>query len=230
MPCGPSTLIDSGLDGADAGDAARFCESQIPTPFLCADFDGTDLLEGWTGQTTSAGSLVEDDAGFKSPPASLLAAAIRDGGNGGPLPTALLYKSFTRTVTSVHLELDVQPNGSTTEEYASVQIGAFALTLGIEMNGLHFVEEKVPGADGGPPKLHPFTSPFVSGTWYHVVLDATLTGTRMVDVHVNGVHVLAADPLVLSTDPVGAGTFRCGLLFVEPGAFSTRFDNVVLNL
>jgi hypothetical protein len=70
-----------GVD-ADAG-PQRFCATQSPplgvTDFFCADFDGTKLDEGWTGQSLpdAGGKFTRNTDIFSSSPASLSAT----GGN-----------------------------------------------------------------------------------------------------------------------------------------------------
>src|SRR3954447_26012071 len=69
-------------DAGDAGvDAAPFCDSLSPKPTFCADFDGRDA--GWTDKGLFLGGTVTtDDGGSRSPPLSLRADVVRDGGTG----------------------------------------------------------------------------------------------------------------------------------------------------
>lgn len=71
-----SVSTDAGTN-TDASDApVRFCATQSPATgvadFFCADFDGSQVNEGFTRVVGSdAGTLTQSTAGFFSPPASL---------------------------------------------------------------------------------------------------------------------------------------------------------------
>jgi hypothetical protein len=64
------------LDGEVADASSRFCESQVPasgvSDFLCADFDGTVLSEGFEARVPSSGELIRQTDLAYSPPASLV--------------------------------------------------------------------------------------------------------------------------------------------------------------
>ena len=228
----PPASCDGAPCAVPEASTTSFCASRTPADFLCADFDG-DLLAGWTGPFGAGGGSVRaDDGGSTSPPFSMLAAATRD---GGTLPTAGVVKTFSQTVNGFHLELDIELLGDTIFQYVQLALGDYSLIVGTGPSGTQFVQEDARFGDGGTArKIHSFTGPqtngpWVTGVWHHLVVDAALTAPATVDVKFDGASALAAEPLLYPAVAGAQATLRVGELFVEPGTYASRFDNVVFD-
>jgi hypothetical protein len=229
--------------GGDAG-TARFCAS-INASF-CADFDGTDYLEGWTLQTAAAASTLDDTTSFVSPPASasisgsLIVGATTFGRLAHTLPGSPL-----EIVAEARLRLTVLPPGATvipiSLRFGSAANEAMRFEVGLEqgVTGLLMFETvHTYPLDAGPQMsgtLFPYGGVGGFDGWTPVRLKVSLNGDggagtatfrvgsgpdKTINLH--GDTGAFAPPLTLVIGLVK-------LVLADAGTAQVSIDNVVVN-
>lgn len=244
---------DTGTDsGADA--AKRYCETVAkpvaPTEFFCADFDGTDVAEGWTKAVTIDGGAADGgvftltNTVAVSLPQSFAAKPPNGTGNGtAPLLswTSVGAKNFAQAELRVRMNpsnTGIVPTYTGTIKLLEIRTsnGAAALwyTNGANLtsnpasNGYVGYFIKV-STFGGAAQLsdHPLTTPLANTTW----TDAKLTFFKngRVTLTYNGISIFDQTKYA-STDT--SVTFSVGAAL--SGAVTEqkvmRYDNVEVTL
>lgn len=216
------------VDAAD-GAPGRFCNSLVPAPVFCDDFDVGDLGKTWDFFLMSPpGTGVLDGTDVRSAPSAfLVTTALLNAGESGNL---LLRKSVVGTPPRVRLAFDVLVP-------VLPSSGAIGIaTLDLSTDHLFTLYLRDDSASPAPAlvEARPAVATlvrndfalFAANRWVHVELDlepAQSVGTLSFD----GTKVLdgiAIDPTV--TDP----TIRVGVLAYGPtDTYVARFDNVTLD-
>ncbi len=215
----------------DAGDAApgRFCDSLVPAPVFCDDFDRGNLGSTWDFFLMSPpGTGVLDGTNVRSAPSAfLVTTALLNGGESGNL---LLRKSVVGAPARVRLGFDVLVPvlpSSGAVGIATLDLSTDHLfTLYLRDDSATPAPALVEARPGVATLVRNDFALFLPNTWIHVELDlkpAQSVGTLSFD----GTKVLdgiAIDPAV--ADP----TIRIGVLAYGPtDAYVARFDNVTLD-
>lgn len=173
-PLSPSDAAGDAV--ADANLAARFCEQDGgPGLVFCADFDGTDLAEGWSGLASGAGELLLDQK-------ALLAK----------VPTTTAYSKgkhlfrdidgvFTSLSCSFAFRRDVLGDESVIIAALAVETNAeyYTAYLYATVTSGQLLVQKFP-ADGGEPTATSGTANFgfPIGEWHRLTIEATKTQVR----------------------------------------------------
>lgn len=217
---------DAGTDAAQA----RFCPGGADALF-CADFDGTDALEGWDLRSEKLGGTL---AGIGSDPtrSRLLEAAIQPVPKGSTAQSeALLLKGVSRigsrgvsVDTDIDLdEVEAMPNneGATTVTVA-ISIEPPRLVSLVFFAGRAGLVAVYPPKTVGEPVFHAFKRPERSGL-VHYRLEADLdTGTT--SLAIAGVPVLS-DAKGITSDAVEQVLVTSGLVGKPASRVAIRYDN-----
>jgi hypothetical protein len=225
--------------GSDAG-AAAFCASKASDAsavHFCTDFDEAGVASGWSNESLAPGAIVLDDASSVSPPFS---ARFEMDAGAASCSYTTLFKDFTATVSSIHVEAavfldpdNVGPFVNGTLFLAGKHVkGKDDLSLYVDADpkGLSMHEqESLP--DGGELDFnHDTTVSVPPHTWSVVALDADFAAGTF-SLRLDGQVLFDKEPLDPSAR--GAGTpylqvgFACdvGLPYVR----NARYDDVLID-
>ncbi|MEO6574904.1 MAG: hypothetical protein ABIP89_13755 [Polyangiaceae bacterium] len=225
---GPPPEDATTVDAADAG-PTRFCDSVVPAPVFCDDFDVGALGKSWDFFLTSPpGTGVLDGTDVRSTPSAFVITTAMV--NAAESANLLLRKSVTGTPARVRLAFDVL----VPDLPISGAIGIATLDLSTDHLFTLYLRDDSASPAASLVEARPGVSAlvrnnfalFAAKAWVHVVLDlkpAQSLGSLSFD-GANVLDGIAIDPAV--TDP----TIRVGVLTYGPAnAYVARFDNVTLD-
>lgn len=235
---GDSKPGDSG--GLEAGDseaqAGTYCETLVPKPTLCSDFDNVDFPAGWdTLSVWGKCKATLDTTLYVSPPRSFRATSPLFTTTGGCSST--LQRKFPAPQSSLVIDFDlliVARDTGSTLDLVSVSMPASGGTEHAVLRLTPWaaeIKETVDLADGGTLYGgHPLPEIPSLGTWSHIHWSIDLTGTNATsNVTMNGVttgdslHMkdFLADPQIsIGIGYVGAPADPCDFVF----------DNIVVDI
>ena len=177
------------VEAVEAAVAAPFCDTLVPTPTFCDDFERTTVWGAWTNQALAAGGTVA------------LVPSTRDGGRelrasiplleAGVASSARLVTSFLQTdeiTLSYALRLDGVP-AQVAQQLMNVNVmipasggDFYAAYLFANSSGVTLVEQTYPSGrgTGGVFAPHLLAKPIAYGTWLRIdMLVKTTKPTRL---------------------------------------------------
>jgi hypothetical protein len=219
------------LDCADGGIDAPDAPPPSCAHTFCASFDQPRVSDGWTSLALSANATMDLDTKlFRSPPAS--AVATLQPGEGGLLAT--LTRSFPRTPTHAHLELDAQlgavmlgdPDGGQPSEIDLLEVGG----VGYALRGASAALRLRTVDDAGDPAVAYFPAGVpASSKWVHLVFDVTFGAAGSAKISADGASL--ADQKVLAPAPPGPTTLTLSASTIGPTpAFVVHYDDLTFDL
>ncbi len=253
---GPSTDAitsgnDSGAPGADApmppptdgggtesGPAVPYCQTVVPAPTFCDDFERSDVNGLWNNEVLGAGGQLAIDPSTRTAQGRELHATIPFF-TGGGVSNAHLSRdlvSASAVTVSYALRIDSAPPQGV-QQAMNVRIlydaGEFAATyLFIHPDNVTFVEQTFPqgAAAMGVFMEHPLAHPVVFGTWQRITVTMTLGASPRHTVTIDGMvaYDAAADPFFRAGKPQIAG----GIDYSDAptGPLSLRVDDLYVSL
>jgi hypothetical protein len=193
--------IDSGT--TDGGPSVPFCQTVVPAPAFCDDFERSDLKGTWDTEVLGAGGVLAIEPSTRTAQGHELHATIPFF-TGGGISQAHLSRnlSVASAVTlSYALRIDsAPPQGA--QQAMNVRIvveGDFASTyLLIHPDAVSFVEQTFP-QDASTMSVfieHPLAHPVLFGTWQRITVTTTLGASPRHTVSIDGVvaYDAPADP------------------------------------
>ncbi|MDB4940817.1 MAG: hypothetical protein JWP97_351 [Labilithrix sp.] len=235
-------LVDTGADAPPPPDAAvdaadarppTFCETLVPAPTFCDDFERTDVKGGWDAVQTS-------DTG------KVLIGAVPAGGH----ELVTTQPAFTMGVASARVERKVSvPNtlryaaqlafeAPLAEGYMQVmsslvyQAGTSdfeAVFLMVRPSGAFLAVQTFPGGQPATYVEYPLAGLLPTGAARSTALDLTLSGTPRLRYTVEG--QIAVDVALPALFRPGAVIIDAGIHFGEgpAGALTLHIDDVVID-
>ncbi|MEA2746686.1 MAG: hypothetical protein QOI41_829 [Myxococcales bacterium] len=203
-----STGNDAGID-AEAGPAVPYCDSLVPKPTFCDDFErpNSDVVGSWGVRSLSGGGVVTIGPSTRTATGSELEASIPVF-DAGSVSQAALDRTFTglvqKATLSYALRIEAAP-GQGSQQLMVVSVAPpasggdfFQTYLFVMPSGVILVEQTFPngGTGGGNFVQNPLTVPIVFGKWQRIEMTVTLTAPASILLTVDGVVAFngVADP------------------------------------
>jgi hypothetical protein len=219
------TGSDGGVD-ADAGPTVPYCDSLVPKPTFCDDFERTNanVVGSWGTRSLGGGGVVTIDPSTRTATGRELNASIPVF-PAGSVSQASLDRSFAGIVQkltlSYALRIEAAP-GQGSQQVMLVAVSPpasngdfFAAYLFVMPSGVILIEQTFPGGAGagGSFVQNTLTAPIVFGKWQRVEMTLTLTTPASILLTVDGAVAFdgAADP-----------AFKPGLITVDNGIHYTN--------
>jgi hypothetical protein len=226
-------------DAADAGDGGRWCDSLVPAPMFCDDFDDQGFFSRWTNTlTANGGSVSRDTSAFQSAPNSLLSLAPASSSS----VQAAVYLEATTTKSKVHAAYDMRIDArDPAVGYAEVNYIHF-YTPGLEFafymrvynnTGPSTITSEAYLADGGIPSHDvPLAGSSTFAAWTRVDVDVDLASsthmlTVKLDNQIAGQQVLESNLYAPGPVRVTVGTGYTG--HPTTSAWTIRYDNATID-
>ncbi len=235
----PTVLDAPAADAADAADGGRWCDSLVPAPMFCDDFDDQGFFSRWTNTLTSnGGSVSRDTSAFRSSPNALLALSPASSSS----VQATVYLEATTTKSKVHAAYDMRIDArDTAVGYAEINYIHF-FTPGLEFGfylrvyntaGASTITSEAYLADGGVPSHDvPLSGTSRFDAWTRVEVDVDLaSSTHMLTVTLDG-QPAAQQPLESNLYAPGPVRVSVGTGYTghpTTGAWSIRYDNATID-
>ena len=229
---GPSLDGSAGKDGGgDAAAALPFCDSLVPQPTFCDDFERTSLLGAWDRRDLSGGGSVTLESSTRTPAGREMLAAIPVFPAGSVSIAALVHTLVDAQVItlSYSLRIDAAP-AQGAQQVMLVNVSpsdgsgdAFHTYLFVSPTGTVLVEETFPNSPG---TMNTFTQktlsePIVFGVWQRVQMTLKLSSPTRVTLTVDG---------KTSFDDVADPFYRPGKVGVVAGVHYTSTPSGPLSL
>ncbi len=227
---------------SDAGIDANgpFCDSLMPKPLFCKDFDDGPLMFDWSGSSIQPGygNIVLDTAFAQSKPNSALFTMNAN-------PPACSYATLVRTfpnvrTTTMHLEIDLRlssggafPEGFLfflNQDFGGGASCALMLTATPTAGGIF--EQPVLSNGTKLGQSHDFLRYPLADEWTHLVLDADYSA-RTLSARIGpgpDAGVVTTGTLHAACQGAGEPSIRMGVHCHErSNAMEFRFDNIVFD-
>jgi hypothetical protein len=242
---GPPPEGGTGTDGATDADASPlgpYCDSLVPKPSFCDDFEraSASALGSWDSRALSGGGVVTLDPSTRTPTGRELHVSIPVF-PAGSVSVASLDRTFVAAQIiklSYALRIDAAPpQGAQQVMVVSVSPPAsngdfFHTYLFVAPDGVRLVEETFPAGSnaGGAFVQNTLAVPIVFGTWQRIDMTLVLTAPPRISLHVDGMVAFdgAADPFYRP----GVAGVSAGIHYTDTpsGPLSARVDDLYVDL
>jgi hypothetical protein len=229
-------LADGG--GADSGPSVPYCQTVVPAPTFCDDFERSDVNGVWTNEVLGAGGQLAIEPSTRTAQGRELHATIPFF-TGGGISNAHLSRDLaaaTAVTVSYALRIDSAPPQGV-QQAMNVRIlydgGEFAATyLYIHPDGVTFVEQTFPQDASTMSEFleHALAHPIVFGTWQRVTVTTTLGASPRHTGTIDGAvaYDAPADPFFRTGRPqIAGGIDYSG---APTGPLSLRVDDLYVSL
>lgn len=227
---GPGSPADAGAaDVRVEAEAGRFCETLLPGPKVCEDFDGPSISSDWKRQVDPGTSATVDDGGARSGAQSFLVTT-----DNSAKQTARLSFAIPAAVRKLHVTQDLRVDlrgGYAETAYVFVGPAAFLLRLPAAGGVPQFTAEAFPPSGEVPQHNVDIDAATTFEPWTHldVQLDFGASPPAMT-VRVDGAVVVAQDlePDLYASAPAEV---QVGIGYVDGDGkpWRVRFDNVTID-
>lgn len=237
-----STGTDGGID-ADAGPTLPFCDSLVPKPTFCDDFEraNANVVGSWGARSLSGGGVVTIDPSTRMATGRELNASIPVF-PAGSVSQAALDRSFTGLVQKVTLSYALRIEAAPEQGSQQVMVVAvsppasngdfFQTYLFVMPSGVILVEQTFPGGAGGAGNFvqNPLTTPIVFGKWQRIEMTLTLTTPTSILLTVDG--AVAFNGVADAAFKPGSITVNNGIHYTDTpsGPLSLHIDDLFLDL
>jgi hypothetical protein len=199
---------DAGID-ADAGPTGPYCDSLVPKPTFCDDFERTNanVVGSWDTRALNGGGVVTIDPSTRTATGRELNASIPVFAAGSVSEAALdrtFVSSAQRIKLSYALRIEAAP-GQGRQQVMLVSVSPpasnndfFEAYLFVMDTGVILVEQTFPAGvgAGGNFVQNTLTTPIAFGKWQRIEMTLTLTAPASILLTVDGAVAFngAADP------------------------------------
>lgn len=230
------------VDASDAADAAPvvpYCQTVIPTPVFCDDFERTTPQGTWSSLIVGGGGVITTAPSTRGAGREL--RSVIPVFSGGGVSEAKLRRTFADSdvvTLSYSLRIDAAPTQG--EQQAMVlmvtypgSVDFFEAYLFVRPDGVKLVEQTFPGGGVGTGSIfkeHALTPAISFGSWQRIELTATLFKPPRLRLTIDGKVAFEgpADPFFRPGKPsVSAGIHYAN---GPSGPLSVRVDDLFLTL
>lgn len=236
-----STGTDGGID-ADAGPSVPYCDSLVPTPTFCDDFERTNanVIGSWSTRSLRGGGVVTIDPSTRTATGSELHTSIPVFA-AGSVSEAALNRTFLGSAQQIKLSYALRIEsapGEGGQQVMAVSVAPpasnnefFQAYLYVRPTGVILVEQTFPG-DGGSGNFvqHPLATPIHFGVWQRIEMTVTLTAPASILLTVDGAVAFngVADPAYKPGQvSVGSGIHYT---ITPSGPLSLHLDDLFVDL
>jgi hypothetical protein len=237
-----STGTDSGVD-ADAGPAVPYCDSLVPKPTFCDDFERTNanVVGSWGTRSLGGGGVVTIDPSTRTATGSELNASIPVF-PAGSVSQAALDRSFAGLAQKVTLSYALRIEAAPAQGSQQIMVVAvsppasngdfFQTYLFVMPTGVNLVEQTFPGGGAATGNFvqNTLTMPIIFGKWQRIEMTLTLTTPTSILLTIDGAVAFngVADPAFKP----GSVTVNNGIHYTNTpsGPLSLHIDDLFVDL